>query len=134
MGVKNNSENKTEINNIGSRLNKRRSSSTSYLNEKDDYDDDSSQDYYNGEYLKKFRRQLSLNETEQQKPNMNLDKLTASEIMSKQIQNNDINEPNDYSSDDSKSNESDTESNPDLYDIDECDELNQTCDQSSIAI
>jgi len=130
LSVKNSSENKTENNNSSSRLNKRRSSSTSYLNEKDDYDDDDpNQDYYNGEYLKKFRRQLSLDETEKTKTN-NLDNLVTDETNQK-IQSNDINESNDYSSDDSKSDESDKESNADLYAIDECDELIQTYDQSS---
>ncbi len=130
LSVKNSSENKTENNNSSSRLNKRRSSSTSYLNEKDDYDDDDpNQDYYNGEYLKKFRRQLSLDETEKTKTN-NLDNLVTNETNQK-IQSNDINESNDYSSDDSKSDESDKESNADLYAIDECDELIQTYDQSS---
>ena len=41
---------------IGIRMNKRRSSSTSYLNEEDDYDNDLNK----LEYLKKFKRQLSL--------------------------------------------------------------------------
>lgn len=114
LGLPIGTENSNINNQIGSRLNKRRSSSTSYLNEKDDYDNDENE-YYSGEYLKKFRRQLSLEETDADKNESN---------------------QNENSSDDSLNSDTDIDSDCDLYAIDECDELIQaldnTIDHSSI--
>ena len=114
LGLPIGTENSNINNQIGSRLNKRRSSSTSYLNEKDDYDNDENE-YYSGEYLKKFRRQLSLEETDADKNESN---------------------QNENSSDDSLNSDTDIDSDCNLYAIDEYDELIQaldnTIDHSSI--
>ena len=52
------------------RLNKRRSSSASYLNEEDDYDNDLTK----SDYMKKIRRQLSLEELENTKSQSSFNK------------------------------------------------------------
>jgi hypothetical protein len=57
----------TNADNKTGRLIKRRSSSTSYLNEEDDYGDD--YPYYNNDDLKKFRKQLSLEDKLDQESN-----------------------------------------------------------------
>jgi hypothetical protein len=155
--------NNTTINETGSstdnkttRLIKRRSSSTSYLNEEDDYGDD--YPYYNNEDLKKFRKQLSLEDKldeeskqheskhhkhdkkkhlkEQKSFDSEMDEANSTiednlNSTSFSYRNNNENTSASSSSSREHSDRSDSEDNDDLYAIDEYDETIQTvdCDQ-----
>ena len=125
----NSSYDKSSIKN--SRLFKRRSSSTSYLNEEDDYDDENDL-----EELKKFRRQLSLFASlDKNKMTLRKDRDEAEgkiEPNRKNSKNENEHNENSNSSDDcmkySDSSDSDCD---ELYSIEEYDETLQTLDCDS---
>jgi hypothetical protein len=120
----NNNNNTTSTTTTATRINKRRSSSTSYLNEKDDYDDDYD-DYTNGEYLKKFRRQFSLEERDDKSgTNLNYNK------------NTELNDGNSSVTSLDESDSSDNDSNADLYSIDETfeNDINQSGSSSILKV